>query len=312
MKKALKEGLPQLDELDLALVRAVEENARIGYRELASKLGTSPQTANRRLARLIDERVVKFIALPDYGLLGYKVPMIFAINAPPGKLDKLVRQLASVDSINSYYITAGSYDIMAAALYRSLDEYLSLFPKEMADIPENTRIEAILSVMQVKSNFSYLTNNSNIVVAKKGFVPTALDLSVMKELMESPTASATEIARCIGANRLSVGSSLNRLFSSSAIRIVCVTNPSAFGNNVEGMTLVRVHPSKLETVTSRLQAIPSVTHLSHILGEFNCMLWTCFNNSGQMRQFLADNLGNMPGVEHYESAIILGKPKAIF
>ena len=311
MRTSIENSLKYPDELDLALIREMEQDARISYQALASKVGTSPQTAGRRVSRLIDKGIVRIAAVPDYTVLGYNTILILAINTPPGTVDTSVRQLISINSIKYLYVTAGRYDILAVALYRSLEEYMSSLQEEIGGIVDNVRIETMLSAKVIKIGWSHLSN-SGTIATHADFIPTDLELSVMRELGKSPRVPVNELAHNIGASLPSVRSSLRKLISQGIIRIVSVTDPAAFGYTVMGVTLIQVHPSKLEALTNQLKANPSVKQIVLIVGAFNCMIWTSFQNSDQMHHFLVQDLGNMPGVVHYESLIILRTQKASF
>lgn len=306
MKKSVINVRPYVDELDLRLIEAIKRNARISYHELASNVGTSPQTASRRVNRLVDDGIIKIIAITDYAALGYKTILILAINAPPGTLDKLTRQLININSIKYLLVTTGRYDILAVAVYRSLEEYLKLFPKEMAGISKNVKIEVMSTAKVVKSYLSQLTDRA-VDDTYSDFIPTDLDLSVMRGLAESPRAPVTELAHNIGANITSVHISLRRLLSRGIIKVISFTTPAVDGYNIRGITLIQIHPSKVGNLIKKLRAHPSVDQMTLILGAFNCMIWTSFENSKQMRQFLVRYLGSMPGVVHYESLIVLGE-----
>lgn len=40
-------------------------------------------------------------------------------------------------------------------------------------------------------------------------------------------------------------------------------------------------------------------------GAFDCIIWTNFHNPHEMSDFLTRDLGNIPGVIHYENLVIL-------
>lgn len=308
MKKGEQNRMLYLDELDLMLIEAIKRDARISYQTLASKVGTSPQTANRRINKLIDNGIIKIVAVPDYTVLGYNTILFLAINAPPGMLDTLTEQLSNINSIKHLHITTGRYHILAVAVYRSIDEYLRLFPTDMVGIPENIRIE-IMSAIKVVKNLWSQPAEGDANASHSNFIPTDLDLSVMRELFDSPRAPVTEIAHNIGANVTSVNNSLRRLTSQGIIKVISVTTSAAFGYNISGITLIQIHPSRLEILIDQLNASPFVYQMILTLGAFNCVIWTTFENSNQMRQFLIRDLGSIPGVLHYENLIVMRTKK---
>jgi Lrp/AsnC family transcriptional regulator for asnA, asnC and gidA len=310
--KNSQNGLPELDELDLMLVQELEKNARISYLALASKMGTSQPTVRRRFNRLVDQGIIAIAAVPAYAALGYRTILVLAINAPPGTLNTLTRQLASANSIKYFWITAGRYDVMAVGMYRSYEEYIRLFPEELGRIPANVKIETMLSVKVLKRSWAHLTDDVATVDSNSRVILTELDLSVMRGLEKSPRVPVKELAQDIGASLSSVRSSLLKLTSQGIIRAINNPDPAALGYNISGITLIQVHPSSLTTLTDKLKVNPSVHQMALTFGSFNCIVWTAFQNSDQMRHFLVEDLGNMPGVVNYESLVILGTQKTSF
>lgn len=311
MMKSLQNGLPDLDELDLMLLRELEKNARASYAALASKLDTSPSTVSRRFSRLVGHGVIAIAAIPAYVALGYRTILWLAMNTSLGNVNRLAKQLASVSSIKYVWVTAGRYDILAVAMYRTLDEYITSFPEEFGNIPENVKIETMLSVKMIKSN---LANSTYDLAAAphSGVRLTELDLSVIRELEKSPRVPAKQLAHDIGASLSSVRSSLRKLTSRRIIHITNTPDPTFFGHAVRGVTLVQLHPSCVKTVTDELKGYPSIKQMTLTVGAFNCMIWTSFQNSDQMSNFLGNELGNMPGVVHCETLIQLALHKRSF
>lgn len=298
----LKNDLRDLDELDLMLVRELGKDARISYRELASKLRASHSTVIRRAKRLLDQGIIKIVTILAYDALGYETFVIYAIKAPPGMVDTLAKQLASANSIKRILVTSGSYDVLAMALYKNPDEYMKLFPEEIGDIPTNARIETMLSFKLVKSSWYHPTNNVAIASHLR-FKPTELDLSVIRGLEKSPRASVNELAENTDASISSVRFSLRKLTSQGIVRVKGIPNPEAFGFTIMAATLIQVQPSKLSALTEKLQVHPAVNQINLIFGAFNCIIWTSFENANQMYDFLDQDLGNTPGVVHFENMI---------
>lgn len=309
--KRIRNDLWDLDELDVMLLRELEQDARVSYVALASKLGTSHSTVGRRVKRLIDQGIVTIAAIPSYEALGYGTILTLAVKAPPGMVNALAERFASASSINYLWVTAGHYDILAVALYRSPKEYMKLFPEEIGDIPENTRIETMLSFNLDKNSSSLLTDDT-IVDSRLQFIPTKLDFSVISGLEISPLASLSELAGNIGASVSSVFSSIRKLTSQGIIRVRGIPNPEAFGHTIRAVILIHVQPSRLKSLTAILRVYPSITHVNLIFGSFNCIIWATFQNSDEMCTFMDQDLGNMPGVVHSESLVILRIQKKPF
>jgi len=297
-------SLRKLDDVDMKIVRELGENARVSNLALASKIGVSHSTVGRRINRLVDDGIINFAVVPNHHALGYSTFLTLAINAPPGKLNALVEKLVSVNSIDFLWTTAGRYDILAMARYRNPEEYLNLFPAEVGDIPDNSRIEIMSNVKLVKSKWTHVVDDDG-TVSHRPYTPTELDFTVISALGHSPRASVNELAKMTASRVSSARYSLRKLLSHEIVQIRAVLNPEAFGNTIKGITLIQANPCELTALTDRLKLHPSVEEINLIFGAFNCMIWTTFETSSQMYDFLDRKLGSMPGVMKIDNLISL-------
>ncbi|MFC1925880.1 Lrp/AsnC family transcriptional regulator [Chloroflexota bacterium] len=311
MKERVHNGPPKLDELDLMLVQELEKDARISFLALASRLGTSQPTVQRRFKRLIDLGIITIAAIPTYAALGHRMALLMVFNAPPGKINKLTKQLAAINNIRYIWVTAGHYNILAVAFYQNTEDYLTAFQKEFHNIQRDARLETLLPIKMIKSDMSDLTNEADLA-PNPGVVITELDISVMKELEKSPRIPVKELAKVIGVTLSPVRSSLHKLTSKGIIRVIATHDPAAFGYNVVAIVLIQVHPSGLKALTDKLKVYPYVKAITLTIGAFNCVIWATFQSSDEMSNFLTHDLGNMPGLMHYESLLMLRIEKLPF
>ena len=73
-----------LDEIDLLLVRALQENARRSNKELAALAGVAQSTCSERIRSLVARGVLTgFHAAVDHGLLGRPLEAIIAVRLRP-------------------------------------------------------------------------------------------------------------------------------------------------------------------------------------------------------------------------------------
>lgn len=312
MIERLQDGPLDLDELDRMLIRELEHDARVSYSTLASKLDASRPTIRRRLNSLVDRGIVTIAAMPDYRALGYRTVLTLAITAPPGMVNKIAEQLSSVTEIKYVWITAGRYDLMSVAFYRSPEEYMELFPEAISEIPENVRMESLLSIKLIRANPSHQTKKIPAVDSQWDIRLTELDRAVIRGLEISPRILSKDLAQDIGASLPSVRASLRKLSSEGVLRVIGAHGPAVFGRKIIVTSLVQVNPSRITTLIDKLKVHPCVTHITITFGGFNCLVYSSFDNSQQMSDYLAHDLGSIPGVSHSESLISLKTVKRQF
>ncbi len=307
--KSMQNNLPNLDELDLMLIRELEKDARASYATLASRLGTSPSTVNRRFNRLIERDVISITVKPYYAALGYETRIILAVNTFPWAVHSLARQLAAINSVKFVWATAGRYDILAMAMYQNLNEYLGAFAEDFGNLPADVKIETMLSVKIIKSSMDQIPSDGAAVTSRFRIKLGELDLAVIRELEKSPRIPVKDLAGNIGASIPTVRSCLRRITSQRVIRVITTPDPASAEDAIRGYTLVQFHPSILKNVTEALQSLSPVKYAALTVGAFNCAFMTSFQNSDQMTDFMTRDLGNMPGVVNYESLILLTSHK---
>ncbi len=146
-----------LDDLDLALIRELESDGRQTNTELAKKIGTSKATARRKLKRLLDEGIIKVVAVSSPLALGYKTVTTMGINVRPGQVDSVAEELASYDNVHFVIISTGRYDIIAWMMFQEPESLSDFLRIELGNISGLVSVETMINLKITKSSFTYLT-----------------------------------------------------------------------------------------------------------------------------------------------------------
>ncbi len=90
MMKTLQMKGAALDTVDVALIEALTDNARLSMRDLAGRVGMSAPSVTERVRRLEDVGVLRgFTVDLDSKALGYGLQAIVRIKPLPGQLHKV-------------------------------------------------------------------------------------------------------------------------------------------------------------------------------------------------------------------------------
>ncbi|MBM3132674.1 MAG: Lrp/AsnC family transcriptional regulator [Chloroflexi bacterium] len=154
MKEATFENL---DDLDLMLIKELEIDGRQTNTDLAKKIGTSKATARRKLRRLLDENIIRVVAVANPPALGYKTVATMGINVRPGEVDAVAEKLAAYKNIHFVIISTGRYDIIAWVMFREPEDLSNFLRKELGKIPGLTSVETMVNLKIIKASFSYLS-----------------------------------------------------------------------------------------------------------------------------------------------------------
>lgn len=105
-----------LDELDSAIVRHLQEDARQTNREIARKVGVAPSTCLERIRLLRDRGVIRgYGADIDLPSLGRGVQAMISAQVRPLSrtvIDSFQRSMATLPEVLSVFVAAGSDDFL--------------------------------------------------------------------------------------------------------------------------------------------------------------------------------------------------------
>ncbi len=153
MNKSLHDNL---DDLDLVLIRELENDGRQTNTDLAKKIGTSKATARRKLKKLLDGGIIKVVAVANPPALGYRTVATMGINVRPGDVDAVAERLASYENVHFVIISTGRYDIITWMMFQEPEDLSDFLRTELGNIPGLVSVETMINLKIIKASFNYL------------------------------------------------------------------------------------------------------------------------------------------------------------
>jgi DNA-binding Lrp family transcriptional regulator len=140
----------ELDEMDLAILGELIEDARRSYREIAKRLNISVGTVAARVKRMEALGVIKgYSAMVDYEKLGYELTVVTEVTVSKGRLLEVQREISLIPNTISVYDVTGTVDSIVVSKFRNRQE-VSNFTKKLLSIPyvERTNTHVVLTVVK--------------------------------------------------------------------------------------------------------------------------------------------------------------------
>ena len=135
-----------MDELDTKIIEILQEDGRASNAGIARKVGVSEGTVRRRLKRLVQEKYIQVVALPDPVKMGYESEALIGVQVDPDKIDQVADGISGLDEVRWATVVTGSYDIFAWAALPS-SEALGIFLRtKVGIIPGVRRTETFVSL----------------------------------------------------------------------------------------------------------------------------------------------------------------------
>jgi Lrp/AsnC family transcriptional regulator for asnA, asnC and gidA len=147
----------KLDRLDCKLIRLLQLDGRMPNNAIAQELDISEFTVRRRLKRLLDNGIIRIVAVAGPIDLGFEIAGNLKIRIDLKKTDQVLEQLKQIDSLVWVALTTGGTDVDADFVARSLKEFQELIFKRISRIDGVLSTETSLMVDLVKDTYDWGT-----------------------------------------------------------------------------------------------------------------------------------------------------------
>jgi len=145
----------QLDALDHKIIAILQENARLTNSEIAAQVGSSEPTVRRRVERLLQNQIIKIVAVAAPLQLGYNVVAILGIQIDHSRLTQIEEALGAMPEIRFAGVTLGSYDVVAEAWFHSNEELLSFLNECLSKIAGIQRVDTLQVAKMIKYTYDW-------------------------------------------------------------------------------------------------------------------------------------------------------------
>lgn len=167
-----------LAETDMAIIKCLSEDPRCPVAKIAQELKLPESTVRHRLKRIVESGLIEFTAIVNPLQFGFTTWVIMEVHVELAHLKRAGEQLASFPQVYFVGLTAGGYDILVGAVFRSTDELSDFITGQLAQIVGITRIStsSVLKVLKRTQAFGVLRPTQH------GAKPKAADNLPKKDL----------------------------------------------------------------------------------------------------------------------------------
>lgn len=98
----------KLDEIDAKILKHLQQDARLSFREIAKSVGVSTPTVSSRIKALEEQGVIRgYFAVVDPVAI-QETTSIFQIESPPKNLEKLANSISENENVREVLVLSGS------------------------------------------------------------------------------------------------------------------------------------------------------------------------------------------------------------
>lgn len=151
-----RRGLPPLDAIDKAIIRALQVDGRMSYAKLGPEVGLSQAAVRQRVQRLTESGAMQVVAVTDPLSVGFTVQAMIGVQAD-GDLRAIGAGLAAVDEIDYVVVASGRYDLLLEVVCEDSEHLFELVNDVIRTTPGVRSAEVFTYLDLVKQTYTWGT-----------------------------------------------------------------------------------------------------------------------------------------------------------
>jgi Lrp/AsnC family transcriptional regulator, regulator for asnA, asnC and gidA len=142
------------DELNRAIVRLLQEDGRLPFKDIADALGVSEGTIRNRVNWMKASGMLRIVAIADPTSINYTADAMIGIKIAPGSTPKRVAERLVPHPEVVYIIwVSGRYDLLVEIVADSHDQYMNFLERHCYDQSDIASVEVMTGLAMYKNQF---------------------------------------------------------------------------------------------------------------------------------------------------------------
>lgn len=279
-----------LDRIDLAVVRELQNDGRLTYETLAQRVGLSRPATRARTQRLLASGAVRVVAVVHPVIRGLTASAHLSIDTR-GPAEPVARAIAAMPQAPFVTLTAGRRAIMAELRTEGFDA-LDRTIERVRSLPGVSAVDPLISVRHLKDPY--------LLTADPGAHELDdTDRKILDELEQDGRLPFAELAERVGLSPGATRFRTLRLLDDGVAKVLALVRPELLGLGYLCGFAVQVDGAR-EPVASMLAAWERVSFLSACNGRAELVGTISAESLGAVRTTL-DAMRACEGVRGVES-----------
>lgn len=144
----------QLDETDLKILEILQENSKLGNKEIAERIGLTVTPTFERIKRLERFRIIRsYTAVVDKKAIGKGLKVLCQVSLKAHNLDLLLGfedEVVHLNEVSACFHIAGDYDYLLTIEVGDMDEYQRFLKEKLASIPNIANVQSSFVMSTLK------------------------------------------------------------------------------------------------------------------------------------------------------------------
>jgi DNA-binding Lrp family transcriptional regulator len=153
-KRVQKEENPMLDETDFAILKLLQQNARITIKELSEKVHLSTTPVHERVRRLESNGVIKqYVAILDGAKVRKGLMVICYVSLKQHSKNaggKFIKAILELNNVLECLTISGQFDFMLKVVAENMDAYYDFHVNKLSAIENVVNVQSVFVMGVVK------------------------------------------------------------------------------------------------------------------------------------------------------------------
>ena len=161
---------PKIDEIDLKIIKILNEDGRTPFSQIAQRLGVSTGMIRQRYQRLVQDGVLQVVAVTNPLLMGFTTMAQIGVKVDVGRLQEIADQIASFEEVIYLVLLTGSYDLHIEIVCRDMTHLLDFLTNKLYSVEGIKDSETFICMHIAKEVYTwtgYLDRKQHLVISEK-------------------------------------------------------------------------------------------------------------------------------------------------
>lgn len=145
-----------LDDLSKKIIEQLQEDGRRSYAAIARAVGLSEAATRQRVQRLLDEGVVRIVAVTPASAVGFNRQALLGVKVE-GEISAVAEKLVAVPEAEYVVICAGQFDILVELVCEDDEHLLRAIDRSVRSIAGIRSTEMFMYLRVAKESYQWGT-----------------------------------------------------------------------------------------------------------------------------------------------------------
>jgi DNA-binding Lrp family transcriptional regulator len=301
-------------DLDFQLARLIELHGLQGTKSIALEMGVSERTVHRHIDALIEQRIIKAVAVLNPVTWGFKGWSKIGIKIDPKYLIHVTRAMVNHPSVYFVAYSLGRFDIIIAVNFETIDRLLYFVNSELSMLKGVINYETwLLACPRKYYDFVWPApaskgpdgrseGNQNPGEISKPQIDS-IDRQIIAILKEDGLAKPATIKARLGLGESTIRKHITHLVNNNSFRQEAIVSPNLMVNDTWATIGINTSGRDPHQIIDRVLNYPEVQQAAVSLGRFNVMLGAHFSHIDLLNRFVSVDLPLIEGISSTETFI---------